>query len=91
MATYAMMSGNVVSTIIVADNKEETEAALNCTLIEYTPENPAGTGWTYDEETGTFTAPVEVDLSAMDKLLAAGLSEEEIAVLLQEAGNSTVE
>ena len=88
MATYAMMSGNVVSTIIVADNKEETEAALNCVLIEYTPENPAGTGWTYDEATGTFIAPEVVELSAMDKLIAAGLSEEEIAALIQEAGNS---
>lgn len=91
MATYAMMSGNVVSTIIVADNKEETEAALNCTLIEYTPENPAGAGWTYDKETGRFIAPEVVELSAKDKLLAAGLSEEEIVVLLQEVGNSTVE
>jgi hypothetical protein len=91
MATYAMMSGNIVSTIIVADNKEETEAALNCVLIEYTPENPAGVGWTYDEATGKFTAPEVVELSAMDKLLAAGLSEEDIATLLQEVGNSTVE
>jgi hypothetical protein len=56
MATYAMMNGNVVSTIIVADNKEETEAALNCTLIEYTPENSAGIGWWYNDD-GTFTPP----------------------------------
>jgi hypothetical protein len=89
MATYAMMSGNVVSTIIVADNKEETEAALRCTLIEYTSENPAGTGWTYDQETGRFTSPEVVELSAMDKLIAAGLSEEEIASLIQEASNPT--
>jgi hypothetical protein len=53
-----MMSGNSVSNIIVADDKEATEAALNCTLIEYTPENPAGIGWTYDEATGAFSAPV---------------------------------
>jgi hypothetical protein len=89
MATYAMMSGNIVSTIIVADNKEETEAALNCTLIEYTPENPVGTGWTYDEATGRFTPPEAVDLSAKDKLIAAGLTEEEIISLIQEASNST--
>jgi hypothetical protein len=91
MATYAMMSGNIVSTIIVADNKEETEAALNCVLIEYTTENPAGTGWAYDEATGRFTAPEIVELPAKDKLIAAGLSEEEIAALIQEVGNSTVE
>lgn len=57
MATYAMMSGNSVSNIIVAEDKEATEAALNCTLIEYTADNPAGIGWTYDEETGKFIAP----------------------------------
>jgi hypothetical protein len=88
MATYAMMSGNVVSNIIVADNKEETEVALNCVLIEYTPENPAGTGYIYDESTNKFTAPEVVELSAMEKLFAAGLSEEEIAALIQEAGSS---
>ena len=61
MANYAMMSGNSVSNIIVADDKEATEAALNCALIEITPENPAGMGWTYDSETGTFIAPPEVE------------------------------
>lgn len=59
MATYAMMSGNSVSNVIMADDKEATEAALGCKLIEYTPENPAGIGYTYDEATGNFIAPVE--------------------------------
>ena len=57
MPTFAMMSGNSVSNIIVADDKETTETALHCTLIEFTAENPAGIGWTYDEETGKFVAP----------------------------------
>lgn len=61
MATYAMISGNTVSNVIVADIKEDTELALGCTLIEYTPENPAGIGWTYDEATGKFSAPVVVE------------------------------
>ena len=52
-----MMGGNVVSNIIMADDKEATEAALHCTLIEFTPENPAGIGWTYDPETGKFNPP----------------------------------
>lgn len=59
MATYAMMSGNSVSNIIVAKDKEATEQALKCVLIEFTNENPAGIGWTYDPETNTFTPPVE--------------------------------
>lgn len=58
MATYAMMAGNSVTNIIMADDKEATEAALHCTLIEFTPENPAGIGWTYDPETGKFNPPV---------------------------------
>jgi hypothetical protein len=61
MATFAVMGGNTVSTVIVADNKEQCEAELGVVLIEYTPENPAGIGWTYDEATGTFTAPVVVE------------------------------
>lgn len=58
MPTFAMMGGNSVTNIIMADDKEATEAALNCKLIEYTAENPAGIGWTYDEETGRFTPPI---------------------------------
>ena len=58
MAMYAMMAGNFVSNLIMADDKEATEAALGCTLIEFTPDNPAGIGWTYDPETGKFVAPV---------------------------------
>jgi len=61
MATYAMMAGNSVTNIIMADDKEAVEAALGCTLIEYTPENPAGIGWIYDSETGKFTAPEPVE------------------------------
>ena len=57
MGTYAMMSGNTVNNVIMADNKEETEQALCCTLIEYTTENPAGIGYTYDPETGRFIPP----------------------------------
>jgi hypothetical protein len=56
MPTFAMMSGNVVDNIIMADDKEATEAALGCTLIEFTPENPAGIGWWYNDD-GTFTPP----------------------------------
>lgn len=57
MATYAMMNGNFVSNIIVADNKKLTETALNCVLIEVTDENPAGIGWWYNYEIGTFVPP----------------------------------
>ena len=62
MPTFAMMSGNTVETIIMADDKQATEAALRCVLIEYTAENPAGVGWSYDPETGVFTEPVEAEV-----------------------------
>jgi hypothetical protein len=87
MATYAMMSGNTVSNVIVADDKAATEAALSCTLVEYTAENPAGIGWTLDEA-GKFNPPVVVEqteedakASAEAKLAALGLTAEEIAAL----------
>ena len=62
--TFAMMSGNTVDNIIMADDKQATEEALRCTLIEFTAENPAGIGWTYDPETGKFNQPIveEVDI-----------------------------
>ena len=57
MKTFAIVTSNTVSNIIMADNKEETELALNCVLIEYTADNPAGIGWIYDEATKTFISP----------------------------------
>jgi hypothetical protein len=57
MCRYAIMRENIVDSIIVADNKEEAEKALNCKLIEFTSENPAGVGWIYDEATGKFNLP----------------------------------
>ena len=63
MPTFAMMSGNTVDNIIMADDKQATEEALRCTLIEFTAENPAGIGWSYDPETGTFVAPQEESIA----------------------------
>jgi len=61
MATYAMMAGNTVENIIMADDKEATEVALNCILIEYISDNPAGIGWSYDAETGKFINPNPIE------------------------------
>ena len=58
MATFAVMSENEVTNVIVTDNKEQSEQDLGVTLIEFTQENPAGIGWTYDSATGTFSAPI---------------------------------
>jgi hypothetical protein len=56
MATFAVMAGAVVRNVIVTDDKEQAEKDLNCVLIEYTPEKPAGIGWTWDGE--NFIPPV---------------------------------
>jgi hypothetical protein len=85
MATYAVMSGTSVSNVIVADDPQDASKVLGAELIEYTPENPAGIGWVYDQETGRFTPPVIEEVTpqeaATQKLLALGLTEEEIEAL----------
>jgi hypothetical protein len=57
MATFAVISGEKVTNVILAETKEIAEEVIGLPCIEYTEENPAGIGWTYD---GTsFTAPIQ--------------------------------
>jgi hypothetical protein len=56
MANYAVIKDGIVNNIIVADTKEIAETVTGLTCIEYTDENPAGIGWSYDGS--VFTAPV---------------------------------
>lgn len=55
MAKYAILGGNIVSTIIVADSLEE--ASVLGFAVEYTDENPAYIGGKYNPETNTFSNP----------------------------------
>ena len=56
MVYYATINGNLVTNVILANTKEDAELATGATCIEYTTENPAGIGWTWD---GTnFIVPV---------------------------------
>ena len=48
MATFAVLAGNIVSNLIVADTKEIAEEATGLTCVEYTQDNPAVIGLTYD-------------------------------------------
>jgi len=57
MADFAVLSGNLVVNVIVADTIEIAEAVTNATCIEYTSENPAGIGWTWDGT--TFIPPTD--------------------------------
>jgi hypothetical protein len=56
MATFAVIQDNIVINAIVADTKEIAEQVTGSTCVEYTDENPAGIGYTYDGE--NFIAPV---------------------------------
>lgn len=56
MATYAVLSENIVTNVIVADSKEIAETVTRSECIEYTDENPGLIGDTWD---GTnFVSPV---------------------------------
>jgi hypothetical protein len=56
MANFAVIKDGVVTNVIVADTKEIAELVTGLTCVEYTDENPAGIGWTYDGS--VFAAPV---------------------------------
>jgi len=56
MPTFAVLSSNTVSNVIVADDQTIAETVTGAVCVEYTDENPAGIGWIYDETNGTFTA-----------------------------------
>lgn len=55
MKNFAVIENNIVVNVIVADSLEVAETATGSTCIEYTSENPAGIGWTYNGS--TFVAP----------------------------------
>jgi hypothetical protein len=48
MANFAVIKDSVVINIIDAPSKEIAEEATGFTCIEYTDQNPAYIGWTYD-------------------------------------------
>ena len=49
-------NGTVVNTI-VCESVELAESLIGLTAVEYTVENPAGIGWTYNSTTGEFRSP----------------------------------
>lgn len=58
--TFAVLNNNVVTNIIIADSKEIAEEVTGLVCAEYTQENPAGIGWTYD---GTNFVPPVVEVT----------------------------
>ena len=58
MSTYAELdTENIVINVIVAD-AEFVATQPDKTYVEYTDENPAGIGYSYDPDTGLFIPPV---------------------------------
>jgi hypothetical protein len=55
MATYAVINNGIVENVIVAESLEIAEQIVSFTCVEYTDQNPAGIGWTYDGK--KFIAP----------------------------------
>jgi hypothetical protein len=56
---FATVFEGKVQNLIEANSKEIAEQVTGLTCIEYTEENPAVIGWTYDG--AEFTAPVVED------------------------------
>lgn len=62
--TFAEISGNIVTNILIAETLEDAELASNLTCVEYTDENPAHIGSTYDPESNTFIVVVPEETPA---------------------------
>ena len=56
MAYFAVLDDNLVVNVIEADTLEIAETVTRKNCVEYTDENPAGIGWTYDGT--TFAQPI---------------------------------
>ena len=52
MANFAVINGDIVENIIVADTKEIAEEATGKTCVEYNTENPAIIGLKWDKDSG---------------------------------------
>ena len=63
MANFAVINGNIVENIIVADTKEIAESVTGKLCVEYVNENPAHIGFGWDETNGFEQPVVELPVS----------------------------
>ena len=59
MTNFAVLSGDIVSNVIVANTLADAEIATNSVCVESTEDNPAGIGFSYDAKSGKFTRPAD--------------------------------
>jgi hypothetical protein len=57
MANFAVLSGDIVSNVIVANTLADAEIATRSVCIEIPEGSNAGIGDTYDAKTGKFIPP----------------------------------
>ena len=63
MSNFAVINGNIVENIIVADTKEIAESVTGKLCVEYVNENPAHIGFGWDETNGFEQPVVELPVS----------------------------
>ena len=61
MANYAVMNGDIVENLIVADLQNIAEEATGKECIRYNDTNPAGIGYTYNRIKSKFMSPEEME------------------------------
>jgi hypothetical protein len=71
MANYAVIKGNIVDNVVVADSLEVAEMVTGLPCVEYEHAIGApGIGWSYDGN--TFTAPVVPKTDTSSEVPTAG-------------------
>lgn len=53
----AIIENGIVVNTIICESIELAESITGLTAVEYTDEDPAGIGWTYNSTTGEFRSP----------------------------------
>ena len=62
MANYAVMNGDIVENIIVAELQNIAEEITQKECIRYDDTNPAAIGYTYNRIKSKFMSPEEVEV-----------------------------
>jgi len=58
MPSYAVLNGNTVENLIMAETLEIAQAVTKTTCVEYVTPPYVGIGYIYNPTTNTFSAPV---------------------------------
>jgi len=59
MPNFAVIRNNEISTVVVADSKEDAEQLMEATCVEIEVGAPQGAGWIWDGTNFTPPEPIE--------------------------------